>query len=109
MLCQQPQDWWQAVLNCLQKITIQFDCSGLQAIAIDGTSGTTLLTDVSNSPISPALMYNDVRPAALVNELCGHALEGPACSRSSALAKAVWLYRDTRPSSIWIICNGQTG
>jgi sugar (pentulose or hexulose) kinase len=103
MPCQQPQNWWQAVLNCLQKITIQFDCSGLQAIAIDGTSGTTLLTDGDNNPISPALMYNDVRPAALVNELCGHTLKGPACSRSSALAKAVWLYRDTRPSSIFYI------
>ncbi len=103
MLCQQPEQWWQAVLDCLQKITAQFDCSGLQAIAIDGTSGTTLLTDAHNNPISPALMYNDVRPAELVKELCLHAPPGPACSQSSALAKAVWLYRDIKPAAVFHI------
>jgi D-ribulokinase len=99
MLCQQPEQWWQGVLDCLQKIMAQFDCSGLQAIAVDGTSGTTLLTDAHNNPISPALMYNDVRPAELVKELCLHAPPGPACSQSSALAKAVWLYRDIKPAA----------
>lgn len=103
MLCQQPEQWWQAVLDCLQKITALFDCSGLQAIAIDGTSGTTLLTDDHNTPISPALMYNDVRPAELVKELCLHAPPGAACSQSSALTKAVWLYRQTKPASTFHI------
>lgn len=103
LLCQQPRDWWQAVLNCLQQITNKTDCNGLQAIAVDGTSGTTLLTDTRNKPIGPALMYNDVRPAELVRELCMHAPPGPACSQSSALVKAVWLYREIKPASIFHI------
>ncbi|MCK5359642.1 MAG: FGGY-family carbohydrate kinase [Gammaproteobacteria bacterium] len=103
MLCQQPGQWWQAVLTCLQQITDRYDCAGLQGIAIDGTSGTTLLTDLSNKPISPALMYNDTRPADLINELCQQAPPGPACSQSSALAKAVWLYRQTRPETAFYV------
>jgi len=103
MLCQRPENWWQAVLDCLQQITAKFDCAGLQAIAIDGTSGTTLLTDDQNKPISPALMYNDVRPTELVKELCLQAPPGPACSQSSALAKAVWLYREIKPESAFFI------
>ena len=93
MLCQQPDDWWHAVVDCLQKITLQHDCSGLQAMAIDGTSGTTLLTDSSNLPISPALMYNDVRSANQLKVLCAEVPPVIACSRSSALLKASYLYR----------------
>ncbi len=93
MLCQQPADWWQAVLNCLQQLNARYGLSSLQAIAIDGTSGTTLLTDSQNTPISPALMYNDVRPAEFVSNLCKQAPPVPACSRTSGLAKAAWLYR----------------
>lgn len=95
MLCQQPADWWQAVLNCLQQLNIQYDLSSLQAIAIDGTSGTTLLTDGHNTPISPALMYNDVRAAEFVSNLCKQAPPVPACSRTSGLAKAAWLYQES--------------
>jgi sugar (pentulose or hexulose) kinase len=91
MLCQQPADWWQAVLTCLQHISAKCDLSSLQAIAIDGTSGTTLLTDGHNTPISPALMYNDVRPAEFVSQLCKQTPPVPACSRSGGLAKAAWL------------------
>ena len=69
MLSQQPEDWWQAVLDCLEQLSSKYDLAGLQAISIDGTSGTTLLTDVQNRPVSPVLMYNDVRPAELVKEL----------------------------------------
>ena len=103
MLCQQPEHWWQAVLHCLQRITTEFDCTGLQGLAIDGTSGTTLLTDVFNTPISPALMYNDVRSAELVNEICQQASPGPACSQSSALAKAIFLYRQYKPADTFHI------
>jgi len=97
MLSQQPEDWWQAVLDCLEQLSSQYDLAGLQAISIDGTSGTTLLTDVQNRPVSPVLMYNDVRPAELVKELCGIAPAVPACSRTSALAKAVWLFQNYTP------------
>lgn len=97
MLSQQPEDWWQAVLDCLEQLSSKYNLAGLQAISIDGTSGTTLLTDVQNRPVSPVLMYNDVRPAELVKELCGIAPAVPAFSRTSALAKAVWLFQNYTP------------
>ncbi len=103
MLCQQPADWWQAVVDCLQQLSRQHELAGLQAIAIDGTSCTTLLTDAQNRPISPALMYNDVRPVGLVKELCRNAPAVPACSRTSALTKAVWLYQNYTPTGEYFI------
>lgn len=103
MLCQQPHDWWQAVLDCVQKITLLQDCSGLQAIAIDGTSGTTLLTDSRNQPISPALMYNDVRSIELLDSICTAAPPVIACSQSSALVKAVFLYQHYASSNEYLI------
>ena len=103
MLCQQPAEWWKAVLDCLQKITLLQDCSGLQAIAIDGTSGTTLLTDTSNQPISPALMYNDIRSVDLLHSVSTKAPPVIACSRSSALLKAVYLSRHFATSKEYLI------
>jgi sugar (pentulose or hexulose) kinase len=103
MLCQKPEDWWQGVLDCLQQLSSMHSLSGLQAISIDGTSGTTLLTDTQNRPISPALMYNDVRPADLLKESCRNAPAVPACSRTSALAKALWLYQNHAPASEYFI------
>lgn len=103
MLCQRPADWWQAVLDCLQQITRQQDCSGLQAIAIDGTSGTTLLTDENNHPISPALMYNDIRSVDLLDELCISAPPVAACSQNSALVKGFYLHKKYAASKKYFI------
>ena len=104
MLCQQPDDWWRGVLNCLQQLAEKAPgLGGVRALAIDGTSGTTLLTDAQNHPVSPALMYNDVRPASLGAELAELAPGIPACSRSSSLAKAVWLQRSETPAAEYFI------
>ncbi|MFW2437912.1 MAG: FGGY-family carbohydrate kinase [Arenicellales bacterium] len=103
MLCQRPEDWWQAVLGCLLQLSGQHRLADLQAISIDATSATTLLTNAQNKPVSPALMYNDVRPAELARELSGKAPAIPACSRTSALAKAVWLYRNYSPAGEYFI------
>ena len=103
MLCQQPDNWWRAVLDCVQKITLLQDCSDLQGIAIDGTSGTTLLTDTRNHPISPALMYNDVRSIELLDSICTATPPVIACSRSSALVKAVYLYQHYATSKEYLI------
>lgn len=104
MLCQQPDDWWRGVLNCLQQLAEKTPGLGsVQALAIDGTSGTTLLTDAQNQPLSPALMYNDVRPESLGAELTELAPGIPAGSRSSSLAKAVWLQRSETPAGEYFI------
>lgn len=55
--------WWDAVATCL---TAQIDAldqigvsgSAITGIAVDGTSGSMVLTDRALTPVSPALMYN---------------------------------------------------
>ena len=51
--------WWQTVEAVLSELCGQLDCDMVKSIAIDGTSGTLLLTDVQGNPLTPALMYND--------------------------------------------------
>lgn len=69
--------------NCRQQI---------QAIAIDGTSSTTLLCDTSGQPVLPPLMYNDPQARDWLSAIAPSA---PAhhitLSATSGLAKLCWL------------------
>ena len=69
-------DWRAALFELLAGIPPKLR-TGLQALAIDGTSGTVLLTDANFEPLLPALRYNDA---------CAHDPALPA-----ALAKGEWL------------------
>ncbi|WP_245591319.1 FGGY-family carbohydrate kinase [Derxia gummosa] len=82
---QSPDDWWNATWAVLAGL-----CAGLgrrggrvAAIAVDGTSGSLLLTDARLRPLTPGLMYDDTscadeaaRVAAIVPE--DSAARGPA-------------------------------
>ena len=94
---QQPEDWWAGILRCIDLLAGMHSLKDIRGIAIDGTSGTTLLTDRDNLPLSPALMYNDIRPAEVIETVKQLAPDIPACSRTSALARAIWLFRNHRP------------
>ncbi len=55
--------WWHAVADCLHAQmdalkTRHIDPKDIRAIAVDGTSGSMVLTDSALTPVSPALMYN---------------------------------------------------
>lgn len=55
--------WWDAVRTCIAAQTDALVTQGrssadITAIAIDGTSGSMVLTDANLTPVSPALMYN---------------------------------------------------
>ena len=60
---QDPAIWWTAVEQALTGLLDQLDRAAVRAIAVDGTSGTLLLTDVEGEPLGPGLMYNDSRAA----------------------------------------------
>src|SRR5690606_14794150 len=56
-ITQCPGLWRNAALAALREIARI--CPGdVRAIAVDGTSGTLLLTDVAGRPLGPARMYN---------------------------------------------------
>lgn len=64
----------------------------LQALAVDGTSGTVLACDEALNPTYPPLPYNDARAieqAAAIARAGGP--DSPAASASSGLAKVLWL------------------
>ncbi|HET9113176.1 MAG TPA: FGGY-family carbohydrate kinase [Burkholderiales bacterium] len=75
---QTPADWDAALDQLLQRIPAMLK-PALQAIAVDGTSGTVLLADSAGRPIGPALLYHHPLsrdPAAKLLWLKQHA----ACS-----------------------------
>ena len=61
--CQDPKIWWKAVRQCLGKQAETLRTAGcsmheIKALAVDGTSGTTLLADDGLNPVTPGYMYN---------------------------------------------------
>jgi sugar (pentulose or hexulose) kinase len=94
----QRNDWpeWRAVLFKLLASIPSAMRSRLQAIAICGTSATSLLCDAANTPLHPALLYNDSRgsrQAQAIRELAAE--EHLAASSTSSLAKLLWLLEHT--------------
>ncbi len=94
---QRPALWWDAVLGTLDNLLEQVDRQAVRALAVDGTSGTVLLTDAEGSRCGPALMYNDNRATAEANRIAAVAPpETAAHGTGSGLAKLLWLLaRDT--------------
>lgn len=89
---QDPTIWWQAVREALTGLLDQLDPKAVRAIAVDGTSGTLLLTDAGGEPLGPALMYNDARAIAEADRIKTLAQpESGALGPSSALAKMLHL------------------
>jgi len=93
---QRPSDWWDAAKSAVCACMGQIDASRVEAIAIDGTSGTVVPLDGENNPIGNALMYNDARSGAEAEEVRkkGGAMEeklGYVFNSSYALPKILWL------------------
>ena len=89
---QDPLLWWKAVTASLTQILKEIDPARVAALAVDGTSGTLLLTDAKGVPVTPALMYNDARAVAEAEMLLSVAgARSGAHGASSSLAKLLWL------------------
>jgi sugar (pentulose or hexulose) kinase len=89
---QDPALWWSGVEKIMQDLHQQVGLHTLRAIAVDGTSGTLLLTDAQGQPLHAALMYNDSRARDQLQTLQALApAESPVHSASSGLAKLLWL------------------
>jgi sugar (pentulose or hexulose) kinase len=92
---QSPKIWWDALSQLLLTCPPKFK-KRIQSIAIDGTSGTLLLTDKQGKPCSTTLMYNDARASNEAAEIARVApAESGAQGASSALARFMWLLKNT--------------
>ena len=60
-LSQDPAQWWHTVEVALSDLMAAVPAERIAALAVDGTSGTLLVTDGAGTPLMPALMYNDAR------------------------------------------------
>lgn len=85
-----PMIWQTALFNLIAKIPSELRRQ-TRAIAIDGTSATTLLCDRQGKPITSPLLYNDGRGAEIIEKLKAIAPENhPVISATSSLAKLLW-------------------
>ncbi|WP_303908675.1 FGGY family carbohydrate kinase [Thiohalomonas denitrificans] len=89
---QDPTCWWQAVDEVIYALLKSISSRAVRAIAVDGTSGTVLLTDPDGRPCGNALMYNDNRAVAEARRVAHTAPEESAAhGTGSGLAKLLWL------------------
>lgn len=101
---QDPQAWSNALGGLFAGIACQLPLDTLQAIAIDATSGTVLLTDRHHQPLSPALMYNDTRATRQGVQIAA-AAPATLSDKPSGLARLLWL-RERQPLARWFHCQG---
>ena len=89
-----PIAWVAAVEAAIAKL----DLSDVEAIAIDGTSGTLVALDARGEPLAEGSMYND---AAAPNDRAEAAAVAPGhASPTSPLARALGLKRRFKPAKI---------
>ncbi|MFO1066908.1 MAG: FGGY family carbohydrate kinase, partial [Geminicoccaceae bacterium] len=87
-LRQDPELWWRATAKVVGEIAGAVPGHCLAAIAIDGTSGTLLLTDAQGTPLEPASLYNDASAASLARRIAATAPpESGAHGATSPLAR----------------------
>jgi len=89
--------WWDAVRQCLVKQGEALkeqgrDLADVTGVAVDGTSGSMVLTDADLRPVSPALMYNSKGFEAEAKRISEHVSAAHITSGSnSALGRAMRL------------------
>jgi sugar (pentulose or hexulose) kinase len=91
-ISQDPMIWWRGLEQVLGQLLRQIDGQAVQAIAIDGTSGTLLVTDGDGVPLAPARMYNDSACRTQAQHIGALAPEDSAArGASSGLARLLYL------------------
>lgn len=99
---QDPDEWWTATAGACRAALDGVPSGAVRGVAVDGTSGTVLITDHDGRPVTPALMYDDGRaaePADLLDrvntagEATWAALGYRRMQPAWALPKLLWLLR----------------
>ena len=91
-ITQDAQLWWKATEDVLNELFKTINASQVQAISVNGTSGTVLVCDQQGTPLAPARMYNDSFCIEQANRIKRIAPENSAAhGASSGLAKLLYL------------------
>ncbi len=88
-----PDTWLKALESAFLSILERVPVSEIEAVSVDGTSGTMLALDGHGNPVCEPLMYNDACPdPQILAAIASVAVpESAAHGASSALAKAIML------------------
>ena len=88
-----PNVWRGAVESAFRSILERVPASDIEAVCVDGTSGTMLAVDGRGDPVREPLMYNDACPdSRILAAIAASAVpESAAHGASSALARAIVL------------------
>lgn len=88
---QAPDIWWRAVQHVLKALSSRLSGERVKRLAVNGTSSTLIACDHAGSPLLPALMYNDQRPAQYARLIENIApATSAARGASSSLSKFLW-------------------
>ncbi len=100
---QSPAAWWHGVEQALAALFTQVAPSQVRSIAVDGTSGTVLVTDSAGHPLSEGWMYDDASCTLEAAQVARQAPpESAAHGASSPLARLLRLQRD-RPEAVHLL------
>ena len=91
---QAPQDWWQAVVDSLDALASQAPAAmaAVRGIGLSGQMLGVTLLDAADTPIRPALLWNDGRASAECADL-------HRCLQTSPTSSAVAPCRASRRPS----------
>ncbi|MGH9138182.1 MAG: FGGY-family carbohydrate kinase [Acidimicrobiales bacterium] len=95
---QDPESWWTAGSAAIAEATASLGGRRVRALSVAATSGTIVVVDRHLRPLTPGIMYDDLRAADLlpVAQRSGEevwARSGYRMQPSWALLKIVWLHR----------------
>jgi sugar (pentulose or hexulose) kinase len=103
--CQDANIWWNAVCDCVHRLASDLGqlghrMSDVAALAVDGTSGTLLLTDAQLDPMTRGYMYNSANFDEQAARIAKYAPENSLARGSgSTLARLLFLQEQTsRPA-----------
>lgn len=88
-----PAVWLRALTEALSSMLQTIDAREIEAICVDGTSGTVLALDAADQPLGMAMMYNDaVDDPSIPDAIAAIApRQSAAHGSSSALARSIYL------------------
>jgi sugar (pentulose or hexulose) kinase len=103
---QRPETWLRHLHELLatiaQRLQLEHGKQQVQAIAIDGTSGTLIACRQDGTALSPALMYNDQQSQQQAARISRFApLESAVHGAGSALARALFLLENYPQTEIF--------
>ncbi len=58
---QNPKDWWNAVCEGIEEITLEIDKKSVKGIGVGGQMHGLVMLDENNNALRPAILWNDTR------------------------------------------------